>query len=200
MKAVLAAIVATAATVVADLPPGIPTESQARSLLSSLTVASANDDGNYDRDEFPHWSAVEGNCNGREFVLRRDGESVEVGNDCYPTSGTWTCPFDGKNHSSPSTISIDHLVPLKEAWISGASEWTRSEREAFANDVEGPQLWAVTTETNSEKGSDTPDKWLPPLDGIHCDYAAAWIQVKSTYELTVTSAEQSALEKALGSC
>ena len=52
-----------------------------------------------------------------EFVLRRDGDDVEVGNDCYPTSGSWTCPFDGETHTVPSDVSIDHLVPLKEAWI-----------------------------------------------------------------------------------
>lgn len=135
-----------------------------------------------------------------EFVLRRDGDGVEVGNDCYPTAGTWTCPFDGETHSVPSDVSIDHMVPLKNAWISGASEWTTAEREVFANDVEGPQLWAVTGTTNSKKSDSSPDEWQPPLTGIHCDYAAAWIQVKSDYDLSVSSAEQSALEEMLGSC
>lgn len=135
-----------------------------------------------------------------EFVLRRDGDNVEVGNDCYPTAGTWTCPFDGETHSIPSDVSIDHMVPLKNAWISGASEWTTAEREVFANDVEGPQLWAVTGTTNSQKSDSSPDEWQPPLTGIHCDYAAAWIQVKSDYDLSVSSAEQSALEEMLGSC
>ncbi|ROT42595.1 hypothetical protein SODALDRAFT_326750 [Sodiomyces alkalinus F11] len=53
-----------------------------------------------------------------EYVLRRDGDSVETGNDCYPTSGTWTSPFDPATHSVPSDVSIDHLVPLKNAWIA----------------------------------------------------------------------------------
>lgn len=83
---------------------------------------------------------------------------------------------------------------------TGASEWTTAEREAFANDIDGPQLWAVTSRTNSEKGSDSPDKWQPSQTDIHCKYAAAWIQVKSTYDLTVSSAEQAALEEMLGRC
>lgn len=52
-----------------------------------------------------------------EYVLRRDGDNVEVGNDCYPTSGTWTSLFDGEVHDQPSDVSIDHMVPLKNAWI-----------------------------------------------------------------------------------
>lgn len=53
-----------------------------------------------------------------EYVLRRDGDNVEVGSDCYPTSGSWTCPYDGETHSAPpSAVSIDHMVPLKNAWV-----------------------------------------------------------------------------------
>lgn len=105
------------------MQPGIPDKSEAESLLADLTIATPVDDGSYDRDLFPHWSAVEGetNCNAREFVLRRDGDGVEVGNDCYPTAGTWTSFFDGAEHSEPSDVSIDHMVPLKNAWIVGFS-------------------------------------------------------------------------------
>ncbi|KFH48180.1 hypothetical protein ACRE_009360 [Hapsidospora chrysogenum ATCC 11550] len=199
MKAV-AAILLSAATAVVAIPPGIPSEADARSMLSNLKVAEPNDDGSYDRDLFPHWSSVEGNCNAREFVLRRDGDNVETGNDCYPTSGSWTSPYEGEKHTEPSDVSIDHMVPLKNAWISGASEWTTDEREAFANDVEGPQLWAVTGTVNSDKSDKSPDEWKPELTSIHCEYAAAWIAVKSAYELTASSAEVSALEEMLGEC
>lgn len=83
---------------------------------------------------------------------------------------------------------------------SGASAWTTAEREAFANDIDGPQLWAVTGTTNSAKGDQSPDEWTPSETAIHCDYAAAWIQVKSDYDLSITAAEQAALEELLGSC
>jgi len=36
------------------------------------------------------------------------------------------------------------MVPLKEAWISGARDWTAARREQFANDITRPQLAAVT--------------------------------------------------------
>ncbi|MBE3049145.1 HNH endonuclease, partial [Candidatus Bathyarchaeota archaeon] len=37
----------------------------ARTLLGGITVANQGSGSDYDRDLFPHWSAVEGNCNGR---------------------------------------------------------------------------------------------------------------------------------------
>ncbi|CAH0019102.1 unnamed protein product [Clonostachys rhizophaga] len=207
----LAAVISLATVAVASVP-GIPSEATARSLLSELAVAQSVDNGGYSRELFPHWKAVSGEAectarqvtsltiSGSEYVLRRDGNNVVTGSDCYPTSGSWTCPFDGKTHTVPSQVSIDHLVPLKNAWISGASSWTTTQRQAFANDIKGPQLWAVTTTTNSQKGDKSPDSWKPALTGIHCDYAAAWVQVKSSYSLTVTAAEKSALESMLDSC
>lgn len=47
----------------------------------------------------------------------------------------------------------DHLVPLKEAWLSGARNWTPAQREALANDLTRPQLVAVTDNLNDSKGA-----------------------------------------------
>ncbi|HEX2131953.1 MAG TPA: HNH endonuclease family protein [Actinophytocola sp.] len=184
---------------VAD-PPGIPDAETARSELAALTVAPDGSMDGYDRDLFPHWSSVEDNCNTREMVLRRDGDGVEVGNDCYPTSGTWTSPYDGDTWSDPSDVDIDHMVPLAAAWRSGASEWTTAEREAFANDLSSPQLWAVTDNVNQSKGDQTPESWKPPLESHWCEYARAYTHVKYSYDLTVNSAEQGALSDMLGTC
>lgn len=43
-------------------------------------------------------------------------------------------------------------MPLKEAWLSGARDWTPAQREAFANDLTRPQLLAVTDNLNESKG------------------------------------------------
>lgn len=58
---------------------------------------------------------------------------------------------------------IDHVVPLSEAWKSGANEWTTAERRAFANDLTNPQLIAVTDSVNQSKSDKTPADWKPPL-------------------------------------
>ena len=83
---------------------------------------------------------------------------------------------------------------------SGASEWTTPDREAFANDLDSPQLWAMTATVNSQKGDSSPDEWTPPLESSHCVYAAAWIAVKDKYGLSATDAEVEALGGMLDTC
>ena len=79
-------------------------------------------------------------------------------------------------------------------------EWTTAEREAFANDLSSPQLWAVTDNVNQSKGDQTPESWKPPLESHWCEYARAYTHVKYSYDLTVNSAEQGALSDMLGTC
>jgi hypothetical protein len=182
------------------IPPGIPSAATAQTELAGLTVAPDGSMDGYDRDKFPHWHTVEGACNTREMVLQRDGDGVEVGSDCAPTSGSWTSPYDGETWTQPSDVDIDHMVPLADAWRTGAASWTTDQREAFANDLGSPQLWAVTDNVNQSKGDQTPDVWKPPSTSEYCEYARAYIHVKYTYSLTVNSAEEGALEDMLASC
>ncbi|KAL1840384.1 hypothetical protein VTJ49DRAFT_510 [Mycothermus thermophilus] len=184
----------------APTPPGIPSKSTAQSQLAALTVKAAYDDGNYKRDKFPHWNTVSGTCNTREYVLKRDGVNVVTNSACAATSGTWYSPFDGATWTAASDVDIDHMVPLKNAWISGANTWTSSKRTQFANDISLPQLWAVTDDVNQAKGDKSPDLWKPPLTSFWCTYAKSWVTVKYNYQLSVTTAEKSALTSMLNTC
>ncbi|GAA4081025.1 HNH endonuclease family protein [Actinomadura miaoliensis] len=181
-------------------PPPPPDKSTSVSHLAALRVASEGSSSGYSRDKFPHWTTVSGTCNTREEVLKRDGSNVQVGTNCYPTSGSWVSPYDGATWTNPSDIDIDHMVPLAEAWRSGASNWTTSLRQQFANDLTSSQLWAVTDNVNQEKGDKDPAEWRPPLTSFHCMYARSWIDVKYRYDLSVDSAEKSALTRLLDTC
>ncbi|MBD0417735.1 HNH endonuclease [Streptomyces sp. TRM S81-3] len=171
----------------------------ARSYLASLTVASEDRTG-YNRDLFPHWITVSGTCNTRETVLKRDGSNVVTDSSCAATSGSWYSPYDGATWSAASDVDIDHLVPLAEAWDSGADSWTTSRRQAFANDLTRPQLLAVTDNVNQAKGDQDPATWMPSRTAYRCTYVRAWVQVKYYYGLSVDSAEKSALQSHLASC
>jgi len=52
-----------------------------------------------------------------EYVLKRDGTNVVTNSACAATSGTWKSPYDGATWTQASDIDIDHMVPLKNAWI-----------------------------------------------------------------------------------
>ncbi|GGQ45597.1 HNH endonuclease family protein [Streptomyces flaveolus] len=171
----------------------------ARSYLASLTVATENRTG-YNRDLFPHWITQSGTCNTRETVLKRDGSGVVTDSACAATSGSWYSPYDGATWTAASDLDIDHLVPLAEAWDSGASGWTTSRRQAFANDLTRPQLLAVTDNVNQAKGDQDPATWMPSRTDYRCTYVRAWVQVKYYYGLSVDSAEKSALQNQLASC
>ena len=181
-------------------PPNIPSYSTAVTRLAALTVAAESHQSTYDRDLFPHWITITGSCNTREQVLKRDGSGVVVNSSCAPTSGSWRSPYDGATWTNPADVDIDHMVPLAEAWQSGAWAWTTPQRQTYANDLGGPELWAVTDNVNQSKGDQDPATWQPSLSSFRCTYARAWVQVKWYYHLTVDSAEKSALNSMLATC
>jgi hypothetical protein len=181
-------------------PPNIPTASTATSELAALTVATESHTTTYDRDLFPTWITISGTCNTRETVLKRDGVGVVVNSSCAATSGTWHSPYDGATWTAASDVDIDHMVPLAEAWRSGAWAWTTSKRQSFANDLTDAQLWAVTDNVNQSKGDNDPSTWKPSLTSFWCTYAKAYIDVKYEWALTVNSTEKTALATMLTHC
>jgi hypothetical protein len=194
------ALLLSLVAVASATPPGIPSASTARTQLSSLRVAADGSNTGYSRDLFPHWHTVTGACNTREQVLKRDGTNVVVDSSCAATSGRWYSPYDGATWSAASDVDIDHIIPLANAWRTGARSWTTAKREQFANDLSGPQLIAVTDDVNQAKGDKSPESWKPPLTSYHCTYARMWIGSKYKWALTVNSAEKSALTTMLNSC
>ncbi|MCA1222631.1 HNH endonuclease family protein [Streptomyces sp. 8L] len=197
--ALLAASALTVAATPADAALPTPvTAATARSYLADLKVATENRTG-YERSLFHTWITISGTCDTREYILKRDGTNVTTDASCKATAGTWKSVYDGATWTAASDLDIDHLVPLAEAWDSGASAWTAAQREAFANDVTRPQLLAVTDNVNQSKGDDDPAQWLP-MASYQCTYVRAWVQVKHYYKLSVDTAEKAALTKVLGGC
>ncbi|MEU6641240.1 HNH endonuclease family protein [Saccharomonospora sp. NPDC046836] len=181
-------------------PPNIPSKSTAQTQLNALRVAGEGSMTGYSRDKFPHWITISGTCNTRETVLKRDGSNVVVDGACAATSGRWYSPYDGATWYAASDVDIDHVVPLAEAWRSGASGWTTSRRQSFANDLSYPQLIAVTDEVNQAKGDKDPSAWKPPLSSYQCTYSKMWIRTKYQWGLTLQSTEKSALQSMLNTC
>lgn len=177
--------------------------STAMTLLASLTVEDEPARVGYDRDLFDHWSDLDGDgCNTRYEVLTAESrEPVETSDGCRPVSGLWVSAFDGKTTTDPSTFDMDHLVPLAEAWDSGADSWSASRREAFANDETSPlSLIAVSASSNRSKSDRDPAEWLPPSSSYHCTYVASWVSVKAAWNLSVDPAEKAAIDSVLTGC
>ncbi|TFY82559.1 hypothetical protein EWM64_g1454 [Hericium alpestre] len=171
----------------------LPLLTENLSMVDVVTVAVDSNSPAYARDLFKTWDTISG-CDTREAVLKRDGTNVVTDSSCAATSGHWVSPYDNVATNLASDLDIDHLVPLKEAWLSGARDWTAAKREAFANDLTRPQLVAVTDNLNESKGDKDVANWVPPLASFVCEYVRAWVTVKHYYGLTVDSAEKTALQ------
>lgn len=182
-------------------PAAAAKDRSALSLLRSLVVA-AERSGGYDRDLFPHWDYLGNQCDVRDRVLIAEARSgPSTGSACPVGPGRWRSAFDGVTVRNPSQLDIDHMVPLAEAWASGADRWTTATREAFANDLGySRSLIAVTASSNRSKGDQDPAEWLPPRTSYRCTYVKDWIAVKWRWRLSVDAREASALRVLVQGC
>ena len=187
--------------------PTPPSASQARQQLAGLRVAPPGSMAGYSREKFPHWASdgtvygwrePDGSCDVRDDALIRDGQGVRINDSCTITSGKWLDPYTGKTLPDKGDVDIDHVVPLANAWRSGASTWSTSEREKYANNPE--VLLSVDDSANQEKGDRGPEAWKPPNKSYYCEYARRWIWIKSDWHLTVNPDEKKALKEMLSTC
>jgi DNA uptake protein ComE-like DNA-binding protein/uncharacterized membrane protein YhaH (DUF805 family) len=171
-------------------------------LIAGLTVEPEVSSG-YDRDLFKHWIDVDRDgCDTREEVLITESTTpVSIGGSCSLSGGTWVSAFDGVSTTNSSSFDVDHFVPLKEAWDSGANGWDSTTRQNFANDLGYEMsLIAVSASSNRSKSDRDPSDWMPSEAEFKCDYVYAWIQVKLRWKLSVDAAEVTALRNNWSGC
>jgi hypothetical protein len=168
-----------------------------RAAVRSLPQAAETPAG-YDRDLFKHWVDADGDCQDtREEVLVAESRVPIEG--CTPSQGEWFSPYDHATWTVSSDVDIDHLVPLKEAWDSGARAWSDDRRERYANDLGDPRsLVAVTDNVNQSKGDRDVAEWLPTF-GV-CGYVRHWTAVKLRWGLSVDGAERAELVRLARAC
>lgn len=165
-------------------------------VLNSLPVAAEVTSG-YSRDLFRHWITTAG-CDTRERVLQAEAKSGTP-RGCTVAGGSWSSVYDGVKTANPGSFDIDHMVPLNEAWQSGAWRWTSATRQSFANDLGyANSLLAVTATSNRSKGDRDPQEWLPQAS--RCWYAKSWVAVKYRWRLSVDTGEKRALTRVLNGC
>jgi hypothetical protein len=171
-------------------------------LINRLPVRAERPDG-YAREKFHLWTdADHDGCDTRHEVLLAEATTKpRQGENCKLTGGSWTSYYDGKTVTRDSALDIDHMVPLKDAWSSGASQWSATKRERYANDLDADRsLVAVTLRVNRQKSDRDPSEWMPPAAAAHCQYAEDWITTKIHWKLSSDLAERAALRKLARVC
>ena len=175
--------------------------------LKTVPVKGRAPNTGYSRDQFgTAWTDTDHNgCDQRNDVLHRDltNETFKPKtHDCIVLTGTLADPYTGKTiafrKQTATAVQIDHVVALQNAWVTGASKWTKEKRTALATDP--LNLLAVDGPTNESKGSGDAATWLPPVKTFRCTYVARQVAVKVKYGAWMTSGEKKAIENVLSGC
>lgn len=173
-----------------------------RTAITSLPVAGEVRTG-YKRTLFPIWKDADGDCQStrNEVLIAESTTTVTytTTRHCVVAKGRWSSYYDRATWVNPADVDIDHLVPLAEAWDSGARAWSTPRRQAYANDLGDPRtLIAVTDNVNQAKGDQDPSTWLPTYDV--CRYVQEWTAVKIRWGLTVDTIEKATLTRKAAKC
>jgi hypothetical protein len=205
--------------------------------LGKIEVRSPAISAKYDRiDDFGNgWLDTDNNgCDTRNDILKRDIQSYapktityKDTKHCKVNSGDLYDPYTntvkhfqyGKDTSGD--VQVDHMVALKDAWLTGAQEWDKDKRVQYANSPD--VLLSVDGKTNVTKGdgicwnvtlnldvgtctiTNTPiDKtllvWMPPNKTYWCDYTAKLIEIRKQWGLFMTPQQDSTYKKVLAVC
>ena len=176
--------------------------------LNSLTVAAVDPavDDAYSRSEFGYgWYDYDKDgqdaraeiliqfCHQPETLLQFATEKER-----RVVAGKWFCRFTGEIFTDASKLDIDHYVPLKNAWISGAHAWDKDRRKQYSNGMgirskRRSWLVPVSASANRSKSDRSPDAWLPDREKYVQHYAAVWIKTKHYWGLSVTPEEKATL-------
>lgn len=146
-------------------------------------------------------------CDTRNDILRRDLIDITTKsgtNGCKVLTGVLNDPYTGqvinfqRGQQTSEEVQIDHVVPLSNAWQTGAQQWDADKRRDFANDPRN--LQATYGPTNQAKGDGDAATWLPPNTFYRCTYVSRMVAVKSLYGLWVTPPERDAIAQVLSQC
>ena len=96
-------------------------------------------------------------------------------------------------------LDVDHVVPLMEAYLSGAKNWSRQKKMQYANFLQNKDhLIAVFRGVNRSKGAKDPAKWLPPNKDYQKVYIRIWVEIKKQWGLGFDSEEMKVIQSLVG--
>lgn len=168
--------------------------------LDKITRAIANE--KQIDDEEASMIAAEQTCSmqmGMAFLSQKSLEPTKFvflhdhgANLCRITSGRWEDFYTGEIIDDAAKVTLDHIVPLKDAWESGTFKWSRAKLLDWENDQSNLVITSIVTQTS--KGNQGIGDWQPDSNGVACEYFNRYSAIKIENGLTFSSDEFDALE------
>ena len=169
-----------------------------------IAIAETQNTPPYSRDDYHRqWIDSDADCQNtrHEVLIAESIIAVTLRNGCRVIAGLWYDHYTGAYYRDPMELDIDHVVPLKEAHISGGRAWSAERKEAYAQDMSHAQtLIVVSKSANRAKGSKDPARWMPSNEAYHCQYLRTWIDIKSRWDLSADSEEYNSIMQKLSDC
>ena len=107
----------------------------------------------------------------------------------------WVDHFSGRTIPNANTLEVDHIVALRDAWRSGACEWSDAKRAEFATDPINLALLHI--KENQRKSDYGPADYTPANASYIGPYLLQYAMVKAKWRLSVTRADYDAIEAGL---
>lgn len=168
--------------------------------LGALPVKGRAPATGYARAEFPHWTRA-GGCDTADAAISKAATGVITLDGCDVQHALINDRYGDQiveYTKGVRSVQVDHVVSLKNAWVTGAQKLTREQRRALANDQQN--LIATSAKLNQQKGASDAASWLPPNKKYRCEYITRQITIKARYGLWVTPPEKVAMENVLKKC
>ena len=168
-------------------------------LLLAILLYSNSSFASYDRGSWSHWKKSNVKVDIRQELLIRNGKNVVVelkGNILRAKSGEWVGSYSNEILTMPKNIHIDHVVSLKEAYLSRTMDWSRTRKKEFANDK--GNLMITFSKENIKKSAKNISYYIP----VHgtCEFIKRYKNIKNKYFLSYTEVERIVLERELKKC
>ena len=114
---------------------------------------------------------------------------------CQVDRGEWLDPYTGRTFTRAEELQIDHMVPLKNAFVSGAWRWSKRQRCVYTNFLGNAfHLLPVSSQENLRKSDRTPARYLPPQESYRCEYLRNWLLIKLVWKLAMNPLEAEAIQ------
>jgi len=156
------------------------------------------------KNHFGSWvkDRRDGRClNIRARVLEREStEPVQFKetSPCTIESGKWYDPYLNQWVYRASSLQVDHMVPLKHAYTTGAFNWSRQKKCLYANFMgQDTHLIPVSGIENGRKGDRSPDRYMPINQQYWCTYLKNWLQIKLVWNLFIQPEEAMGIQDAM---
>ena len=80
--------------------------------------------------------------------------TFETDRQCRVGTGRWYGAFDGHDLGNTNHLDVDHMVPLRNAHLSGGWAWSSDRKDDYANHLGyDDHLIAVASRANRSKGA-----------------------------------------------